>query len=96
MLSVALFGLVLICNFFDQMCFCYLHAYLLLRETSPNCGNSTNQSVSHENMEQICNLERVEVQEIPVRVCVMFDYIKNIEICYQNCGEKKATFLAII
>ena len=43
-------------------------------------------------MEQICDLETVKLQEIPIKVCVIFYYI---EICYQGCGEK-ASFLAII
>ena len=41
-------------------------------------------------MGQICNLETVESQEIPVKVCVMF---YNIEICYRGSGEKKQVFL---
>ena len=34
-------------------------------------------------MEQICDLETVKPQEIPIKVCVTFD---NIEIYYQGCG----------
>ena len=44
-------------------------------------------------MGQICDLERVEPQEIPIKVCVMF---YNIELSYRGCGEKKASFLAIV
>ena len=44
-------------------------------------------------MGQICDLETVEPQEIPIKVCVMF---YNIEICYRGCGEKKASFFAIV
>ena len=44
-------------------------------------------------MGQICDLETVEPKKIPVKVCVMF---RNIEICYRGCGEKKASFLAIV
>ena len=42
-------------------------------------------------MEQICDLETVKPQEIPIKVCVIF---YNIEICYRVCGEK-TSFLAI-
>ena len=49
-------------------------------------------SVSQEIMEQICDLETVKPQEIPIKVCVIF---YNIEICYRGCGEK-ASFLAVI
>ena len=41
-------------------------------------------------MEQICDLETVEPQEIPVKISIMF---YNIEICYRGCGEKKKVFL---
>ena len=51
------------------------------------------QSLSHEMMGQICDLETVEPQEIPIKVCVMFD---NIEICYRGCAGKKASFRAIV
>ena len=44
-------------------------------------------------MGQICDLETVEPQEIPIKVCVMF---YNIELSYRGCGEKKASFLAIV
>ena len=44
-------------------------------------------------MGQICDLETVEPKKIPIKVCVMFC---NIEICYRGCGEKKASFLAIV
>ena len=49
------------------------------------------QSVSQEMMEQICDLETVKLQEISVKVCVIY----YIEICYRGCGEK-TSFLAII
>ena len=39
---------------------------------------------------QICDLETVEPQEIPIKVCVMF---YNTEICYRGCGDKKQVFL---
>ena len=42
-------------------------------------------------MEQICDLETVKPQEIPIKVRVMF----ITEICYQGC-EEKTSFLAII
>ena len=48
------------------------------------------QSVSQEMIGQICDLETVEPQEIPIKVCVMF---YNTEICYRGCGEKKQVFL---
>ena len=44
-------------------------------------------------MGPICDLQTVKLQEIPVKVCVMF---YNIEICYPGCGEKKASFFAIV
>ena len=40
-------------------------------------------------MEQICELETVKSQEIPVKVCVIF---YNIEMCYR-AAEKKQVFL---
>ena len=39
---------------------------------------------------QICDLEAVEPQEIPIKVFVMF---YNTEICYRGCGVKKQVFL---
>ena len=48
------------------------------------------QSVSQEMMEQICDFETVEPQEIPIKVFVMFN---NIAICYRGCGEKQESFL---
>ena len=50
------------------------------------------QSVSQEMMEQVYDLETVQPQEIPVKICVVFC---NIEICFRVC-EEKARFLAII
>ena len=44
-------------------------------------------------MEQICDLETVEVQEISIQVCVMY---YNIEICYRGCGKKKGSFFEIV
>ena len=43
-------------------------------------------------MEQICDLEAVKPQEIPVKVCVIF---YDIEVCYRDC-EEKTPFIAII
>ena len=108
MLPVASSGLVLICNIFEETYFCHLHAYLLACFYEIHLKFLTShiyfhlddsklwkqyQSISHEMMGQICNLETVESQEIPVKVCVMF---YNIEICYRGSGEKKASFLAIV
>ena len=42
-------------------------------------------------MEQVCDLETVQPQEIPIKVCVVF---YNIESCYQDSGEK-ASVVAI-
>ena len=42
-------------------------------------------------MEQVCNLETVQPQEIRIKVYVSFC---NIEVCYRGCGEK-ASFFAI-
>ena len=44
-------------------------------------------------MGQICDLETVEPQETPIKVCVMFH---NTEIFYQGCEEKNASLLAIV
>ena len=50
------------------------------------------QSAGQEMMEQKFDLEIVKLQEIPVKVCVIFH---NIEVCYRGCREK-TSFLAII
>ena len=86
---------------------CHLHAYLLacfyeihLKFLTPHIDNHLDnselckqyQSVSQEMMEQVWDLERVEPQEIQIKVCVMFYHI---EICYRGC-EKKGSFLAIV
>ena len=36
-------------------------------------------------MEQVCDLETVQPQEIPIKVCLI---LCNIKICYRGCGEK--------
>ena len=41
-------------------------------------------------MGQICELETVEPQRNPIKVCVMFN---NIEICCRGSREKKQVFL---
>ena len=41
-------------------------------------------------MGQICDLETVEPQETPIKVCVMF---YNTEICYRAGEKKKQLFL---
>ena len=43
-------------------------------------------------MEQVCDLEAVQLHEVPIKACVVF---YNIENCYRGC-EEKADFLAII
>ena len=104
MFSVALSVLVLMRNILEETYFCYLHAYLLayfyeihlkflkslfsLRrfrtvETIPICKSRDDGT----------NMRTVEPQVIPIKVCVMF---YNTEICCGDCGEKKASFLAII
>ena len=108
LLPIALSRLVLIYHFFAETYFCHLHVYLLACFyeihfkflTSHICFQLDDSklwkqynSASQEMMEQICNLEIVEPQKNPIKVCVMF---YNIEICYRDCGEKKASFLAII
>ena len=105
MLSVALSGLVLIYNLFEETCFCHLHAYVLACFYEKHLKFLTShiyfrfddselwkqyQSVSQEMMEHTCDLETVKPQETPIKVCVIF-YI----ICYRGCGEK-AIFLVII
>ena len=42
-------------------------------------------------MEQLYDLDTVQPQKIPIRVCVV---CYNIEICYQDCREEKG-FLAV-
>ena len=79
MLSVASSGLVLICNFFEETYFCHLHAYLLACFYEKHLKFLTSYILSQEMMEQVCDLETVQPQDIPVKVCVVFC---NIEICY--------------
>ena len=86
MLSVALSGLALICNFLRRH-FCHRHAYLLACFYEKHLKFLTShiyfhlddselwkqyQSVSQEMMEQICDLEIVKSQEIPIKVFVIF------------------------
>ena len=74
--------------------FCHFHAYLLAcfykkhvkffaSRIYFHLDNSElwkqYQSVNQEMMEQICDLETVKLQEIPIKVCAIF---YNIEICY--------------
>ena len=101
MLPVAPSGLVLICNIFEETYFCHLHVYLLAYFYEIHLNFLTShiyfhlddfevlkqyQFLSQEIIGWICDLETVEPQEIPIKVCVMF---YNIEICYRGCGEKK-------
>ena len=82
MLSVALSGLVLICNFFEETYFCHLHAYLLACFYKIHLKFLTSHiylddcdkqyQSSSQKMGQICDLETVEPQEISFKVCVMF------------------------
>ena len=82
MLSVALSGLVLICNIFEETYFCHLHAHLLASFYEIYLKFLTShiyfhlddselwkqyQSVSQETMGQITDLETVEPQEAPIR-----------------------------
>ena len=84
MLSVALSGLVLICNIFEETCFYHLHAHLLACFYDIQLKFLTShiyfhlddselwkqyQSVRQEMMGQICDLETVEPQEVSIR-CV--------------------------
>ena len=81
MLSVALSGLVLICIFLWRH-FCHLHAYLLASFYKIHLKFLTSHiylddcdeqyQSSSQKMGQICDLETVEPQEIPFKVCVMF------------------------
>ena len=79
MLSAALSGLVLICNFFKETYFCHLHAYLLAYFYEKHLKFLTShiyfhlddselwkqyQSVSQEMMQQICDLETVKPQSL--------------------------------
>ena len=107
MLSVALSGLFLIRNFFEETYICHLHACLLACFYEKHLKFITShiyfhldnselwkqyQSVSQEMMEQICDLETVKLEDTPIKFCVI---IYNIKICYRGCGEK-TSFLAII
>ena len=107
MLSVVLSGLVSICNFIEEKYCCHSRAYLvasfyekdlkfLISHIYFHLDDSElwkqYQSVSSEMMQQVCDLETVQPQVIPIKVCVLFC---NIEICYRGC-EEKASFLAII
>ena len=105
MLSVALSGIVLVCNVFEETYFCHLHAYLPAYEIHLKFLNfqiyfhlddfqlwKQYQSVTQEMMEQICHLETVELQEIAIKVSVMF---YNLEICYRGSREEKGSFLAV-
>ena len=82
MLSLALSGLVLICAIFEETHFCHLHAHLLACFYEIHLKFLTYhiyfhlddselwkqyQSVSQEMMGQICDLETVEPQEVPIR-----------------------------
>ena len=108
MLSVVLSGLVLIrIFFFEETYICHFYAYLLACFYEKHLKSLTSHiyfylgdaelwkqyhSVSQEMMEQVCNLETVKPQDIPIKVCVIVYYI---EIYYRGCGEK-TSFLAII
>ena len=106
MLSLALSGLVLICNFLEETYICHLHAYLLAYFYEIHLKFLTShiyfhlddselqkqyQSVSQEMMGQTCNLKTVEPQEIPIKVCVM---LYNINLWSRFW--RKASFLAIV
>ena len=97
MFSVALSGLILICNFFKETDFCNLHAYLLACFYEKHLKFLTSDiyfylddselwkqhhSLSQEMMEQIRDLETVIPEEIRIKVCVIF---YDIEICYRGC-----------
>ena len=108
MLSVALSGLVLIRIFFEETYICHLYVYLLacfyekhlhLKSLASYICFYLDDSELWKKchsvslmMEQICDLETIKPQEIPIKVCVIFYYI---ETCYRGCGEK-TSFLAII
>ena len=105
-MSLASSRLVLICNFFEETYFCHLRSYLLdcfyekylkfyISPLFPLRRFRTVEAIlilSQEMMEQICDLEKVKPQAIPIKVCVIFH---NIEICYRGCGEK-TSYLTII
>ena len=82
MLSVALSGLVLICNIFEETYSYHLHAHLLAFFYEIHLKFFTShiyihlddselwkqyQSVREEMMGQICDLETVASQEVPIR-----------------------------
>ena len=104
MLTVALSELVLICNIFEETIFAIFMPTCLLAFTRYILNflqsfyfhlddselRKQYQSVRQEMMGQICDLETVEPQEIPIKVCVTF---YNTGICYRECGEKKQVFL---
>ena len=82
MLSVALSGLVLVYNIFEETYFCHLHAHLLACFYEIHLKFLTShiyfhlddselwkqyQSVSQKMMGQMYDLETVEPQEVPIR-----------------------------
>ena len=82
MLSAVLSGLVLICNIFEETHFYHLHAHLVVCFYEIHLKFLTShiyfhlddselwkryQSVSQEMIGQICDLETVEPQEVPIR-----------------------------
>ena len=98
MLSIELSGLVLIRIFLRRHNSYHLYAYLLACFYEKHFKSLTSHiyfylddselwkqyhSVSQEMMEQICDLETVKPQEIPIKVYVIFYYIG---ICYRCCG----------
>ena len=102
MLPVASSELVLICNIFEEtflpsscllasllswdLKFLTSHIYFHLDDSRLW---KQYQSLSQEIKGQIYDLETVEPQEIPIKICAIF---YNIKICYRGCGEKKEVF----
>ena len=76
------------------VCFYQIHLKFLTSHIYFYLGDSKlwkqYQSLSQEIMGQICELETVQPQKNPIKVCVMFN---NIEICYRGSREKKQVFL---
>ena len=99
MLSLVLSELVLICNFFEEAYFCYLHAYLpacfyeihllfsfrWLRQTIPIFNSRDGRWGRYV-------IQKQSSRKKSLKICVMF-YSALSDYLYRDCGEEKAFFL---
>ena len=102
MLSVALSGLVFICQFSWRGIILLFPAYLPawfykinLKFLKYHIYFHLHETSSQEMMRQIYDLETTEPQDIPIEVCVMF-YKALLDYLHWGCEEVKARFLAIV